>query len=357
MFDSALDGKRDLYACMGEGRGAACGSSVLDHVPGKMPYAVRAYANPAMRALRAIGARQAREYADQQSAMDAPFQQMARERFFKGHDAGRDGGVPIASEASEGRAAGAPPELDPYKTKAARPREFLEIDVYSTRVRRLQKAVRNSAHILDSAAHCDEQNVRWRRLFVTLTYAKVEDWKPGHVRDFQRHVRDWFRRKCNGTRMRMVWVLELQKRGAVHYHCMIWIRARDYFPNPHKAGWWPHGFAHVLSSKVTINRPVSYMAKYASKASLQQAMSVPKGARMYGVCGPTAEGKRVIRWWRAPVFVRDALGGAADIRKINGGYMDKNTGEFLASEWKVTVTPSGRVFAWRYIPPLTETVP
>lgn len=356
MFDADLDGKRDLYACMVEGRGAACGSSALDHVPGKMPYAVRAYCNPAMQAMRAIGARQKREYAEQQSAMDAPFQAIARERFFGSANLGGAVEAHTASGASGGRAEGAPPELDPYKTKAARPREVLEIDVYSTRVRRLQKAVRNSAHILDSAAHCDEQNVRWRRLFVTLTYAKVEDWKPGHVRDFQRHVRNWFRRKCQGTRMRMVWVLELQKRGAVHYHCMIWVRARDYFPNPHKRGWWPHGFAHVLSSKVSINRPVSYMAKYASKASVQQAMSVPKGARMYGVCGPTEEGKRVIRWWRAPMFVRDALGGAADIRKVLGGYMDKQTGEFVRSEWKVTITPSGRVFAWREIPPITEAI-
>ncbi|MBT2117205.1 hypothetical protein KK141_09250 [Dyella sp. LX-66] len=356
MFDSALDGKRDLYALMGEGRGAARGSSALDLPPPRMTWKTRSYASPAMQALRAIGARQVREYADQLNAMDAPFQQMARERFFKGQDTGRGCGVDLASAASEGRAAGAPTELDPYKTKGPRPREVLEIDVYSTRIRRLQKAVRNSAHILDSAAHCDEQNVRWRRLFVTLTYARVEDWKPGHIGDFTRLVRKWFKRHCGGTRMRMVWVLELQKRGAVHYHCMIWVRARDYFPNPHKRGWWPHGFAHVLSSKVTINRPVSYMAKYASKASVQQAMSVPKGARMYGVCGPTEEGKRVIRWWRAPVFVRDALGGAADIRKVLGGYMDKQTGEFVRSEWKVTITPSGRVFAWREMPPLTETV-
>lgn len=335
------------------------GASVLAEKPLRMSGRTRAWANPAMRALRSIGARQAREYVDQQNAMDAPFREIAREAFFVGENSGRACDAHIASEASEGRAAGAPTELDPYKTNDTGPRKFreiIEIDVYSSRVRKLQKAVRNSAHILDSAAHTDEQNVRWRRLFVTLTYARDGEWSPCQITAFQKQVRHWFKRKCNGTRMRMVWVMELTKRGRPHYHCMIWIRAMDYFPNPHKAGWWPHGFAHVLSSKVHINRPVAYMAKYASKFTTEQAKHVPKGARLYGVNGATEEGKRVIRWWRAPVFARDALGGAADIRKVTGGYLNRTTGEFLASEWKVTITPAGRVFAWRDIPPNTETI-
>ncbi|WP_199099479.1 hypothetical protein [Dyella sp. ASV21] len=336
------DGKPTDFYTMRSGAGRFAGTSALELPPPRMSRRTREYASPAMRALRAFGARQAREYAEQQNALDAPFADLARARFFGVEDSAS--------------ACGAPAKLDPYKTKGAPLREIIEIDVYSSRVRKLQKAVRNSAHILDAAAHTDEQNVRWRRLFVTLTYAQDDAWQAGHVGDFRRHVRDWFKRNCNGTRMRMVWVMELTKRGRPHYHCMIWVRARDYFPNPHKAGWWPHGFAHVLSSKVHINRPVAYMAKYASKFIAEQAKHVPKGARLYGVCGPTDEGKRVIRWWRAPMFARETFGGAADIRKVTGGYLNRVTGEFLASEWKVTVLPSGRVFAWRNVPPITETV-
>lgn len=346
----------DLYSRRDQA-GIAVGESVLDMPPPRMSRRTHAYANPAIRAVRAPIGRKARERAAQQDAMDAPFAQMAREKFFEGCEGGEGHDGRGARVARDAQGADCSTELDPYKTKGARPREVLEIDVYSSRVRKLQKAVRNSAHILDAAAHVDEQHVRWRRLFVTLTYAEDGQWQPGHVGDFRRGVRDWFKRECQGTRMRMVWVMELTKRGRPHYHCMIWVRARDYFPNPHKAGWWPHGFAHVLSSKVHINRPVAYMAKYASKFTAEQAKHVPKGARLYGVNGATQEGKRVIRWWRAPIFARDHFGGAADIRKVAGGYLNRATGEFLASEWKVTITPSGRVFAWRYIPPLiTETV-
>ncbi len=351
------DGKpSDLYS-LREGAGMVVGSSALELPPPCMSSRTRRWAESPLRTMGKMKARSLRERAGQQDAMDAPFKEMARDRFFMGESDGRACDAHIASVASEGRAAGAPTELDPYKTnQAARSREVLEIDVYSSRVRKLQKAVRNSAHILDSAAHCDDQKVRWRRLFVTLTYAKDDAYEPGQMTLFSQRVRDWFKRECGDTRMRMVWVMELTKRGRPHYHCMIWVRARDYFPNPHKAGWWPHGFAHVLSSKVHINRPVAYMAKYASKFTSEQAKHVPKGARLYGVNGATTEGKRVIRWWRAPIFARDHFGGAADIRKVTGGYVNRTTGEFLASEWKVTITPAGRVFAWRDIPPITETI-
>jgi hypothetical protein len=348
------DGATPCLYALRDAQGNPTDTNSLDLPPPRMSRRTRAYANESLRAVRAPTARKYRERAAQQDAMDAPFAEMARERFF-GPEGFVSGAVHAASAASGGQGE-ANAELDPYKTKGAKLREVLEIDVYSSRVRKLQKAVRNSAHILDSAAHVDEQGVRWRRLFVTLTYAEDGAWKPGHVGDFRRGVRDWFKRSCQGTRMRMVWVMELTKRGRPHYHCMIWVRARDYFPNPHKAGWWPHGFAHVLSSKVHINRPVAYMAKYASKFTAEQAKHVPKGARLYGVCGATEEGKRVIRWWRAPIFTRDHFGGAADIRKVAGGYLNRVTGEFLVSEWKVTITPAGRVFAWRDIPPITETI-
>lgn len=319
-----------------------------------MDRATRRYAEGPVRALAKLRAANAREYVQQQNAIDAPFDALLRERF-----RGAQSAVAVADGAACERSEQAAPsaaltELDPFKTKGAGLREEVEIDVYASRVRRLKKAVQNSAHILDGDAHTADQWQRWRRLFVTLTYRSVDDWKPGHVGDFRRCVRDWFRRKCSNTRFRMVWVLELQKRGAVHYHCMIWVRSKDYFPNPAKAGWWPHGFAHVLSSKVSINRPVAYMAKYCSKVTTEQAMSVPKGARMHGVCGLKPEGRRVIRFWRAPLFVRDHFTGNSDIRKVNGGYMDKLTGEFLESPWKVTVLPSGRVIAWREIPPQQE---
>lgn len=342
----------------GQGTGVSpvdlCPPSVMQREPGPAPYAVRRWESSAARSLCALRVSRLRERVEQQDALDAPFKAMARERFFAGAVGFSDGHGDAASEASGGGLAVRLAELDTSKTKAAGLREEVEIDPLLSRVRRLGKAVRNSAHALDSAAHLSG-GFLWRRLFVTLTYRNVDDWKPGHVREFSRYVRDWFRRKA-GVPMRMVWVLELQKRGAVHYHCMLWIPARCRFPNPAAAGWWKHGFSHVAAPKGGIQRPVSYMAKYASKVTSDQASRVPKGARMHGAAGLDVEGKRWVRYWRAPLFARDALGGAADIRKVTGGYADKLTGEFIASPWKVSITPGGRVIAWRLVPHQTEGV-
>lgn len=341
-----------------EGQGAGvppvdlCPAHVLDRELGPAPLAMRRWESSAARALCALRAANLRERAAQQDAMDAPFKAMARERFVLGSEGFSDGQGAGASAASDGALAVRLAELDTSKTNRSPAREEIEIDQLLSRCRRLGKAVRNSAHALDSAAHLSG-GFLWRRLFVTLTYREVDDWKAGHLAAFVLNVRNWFRRKA-GVPCRMVWVLELQKRGAVHYHCMLWIPARCRFPNPAQAGWWKHGFSHVAAPKGGIQRPVSYMAKYASKVTPDQAGRVPKGARMHGASGLDTEGKRWVRYWRAPLFARDALGGAADIRKVNGGYMDKLTGEFVLSPWKVTITPGGRVIAWRLLPQITE---
>ena len=60
-----------------------CPQAVLDRPLGRQPAFVRAVFNPAIRAMAAIRACDAREYVAQQNAIDAPFQQMARERLYR----------------------------------------------------------------------------------------------------------------------------------------------------------------------------------------------------------------------------------------------------------------------------------
>lgn len=302
-------------------------------------------------ALGKISASNLREYVVQQNAMDAPFQAMKRERFSRTAGAFGEHGEP-ATSARRARGEGSEAQLlaglVTSKTSDARRVERIEIDRIKSRISRLQKAVKNGAHALDSDAHISG-SFRWRRLFLTLTYRDGDDWSPKHIAKFAKNVRDWFRRHAH-VPFRMQWVLELQKRGAVHYHCMIWIPARLMMPTPDKQGWWAWGSSNVKTIPGGIQRPVSYMSKYCSKVDADQCKRVPKGARMHGCNGLNEEGARWVRWWRAPVFAREALGGAADIRKVKGGYMDRSTGEFHESPWKVSISPGGRVVAWRIVP-------
>jgi hypothetical protein len=301
-------------------------------------------------ALGRISAHIGREYVAQQNAMDAPFNDAMRARFQKCGRTALGEDSEAAASARRARAVAGEPQLlaglVTSKTKATDGVERIEIDGIRSRITRLKKAVHNGTHALDSDAHVNGGGFRWTRVFVTLSYVDVDDWEPMHIKRFADAVRLWFKRTAR-VKFRMQWVLELQKRGAVHYHCMIWVPSRFLFPYPDKQGWWTHGTSNLSRVAGGIQRPVSYMAKYTSKVDSHQCKRVPKGARMHGCNGLDQESRRWVRWWRSPLFVREALGGAADIRKVKGGYMDKLTGEFHESPWRVSITPGGRVFAWR----------
>lgn len=212
------------------------------------------------------------------------------------------------------------------------------IDRDLNRVKRLRTNVHHAARMLDFTATADG---RCNRKFLTLTYADADGWEPGHIGAFTRRLREWCKRR--GVQLRQVWVAELQQRGALHYHVVVWLPRGVFLPRPDQCGWWPHGSSNVQTAK----NPVGYLAKYASKTGPLESQRFPSGARMFGAAGLESEDKRALRYWRAPFWVRDALTGRADIRKVRGGYADALTGEYLGSPWSVIFEPGGLVYAVR----------
>jgi len=226
--------------------------------------------------------------------------------------------------------------------KEKRPlRDRLPVDPRARRLKRMRSTVNHSARLLHFDAHCERHAQRWNKKFLTLTYADVDGWAPGHIREFLNNLRGWCR--FRGVRLRFVWVAELQERGALHYHVIVWLPKGKYLPFADAQGWWPHGRTNIVNAQ----SPIGYITKYASKATAADAMGFPKGARICGHGGLTSEGRRHIRYWNAPFWVRDALTGRADIRKVVGGYMDRFTGEFLPSPWRVVIDGNGQVWAYR----------
>lgn len=234
--------------------------------------------------------------------------------------------------------------------EAKRPlREQLLVNRDAQRVKRLRTSVGHVARLLHFDAHSELAAQRWNKKFLTLTYADATAWRPGHFSKFRKALREWCARRK--VKLRYVWVAELQTRGALHYHVVIWLPKGKFLPFADAQGWWPHGSTNVK----TAQSPISYIAKYASKTTSDQAAAYPAGARMHGHGGLDPEGRRHVRYWMAPFWVRDALTGRADIRKVSGGYADRLTGEFLPSPWRVYVAPGGKVWTYR-IDQSTETV-
>lgn len=287
--------------------------------------------------------RAARVYVAQQNAIDAPFAQIAKEKATGtvapyGHTprarSARGVALGLVSNATSGT-------LDALGAENRPVREKLKVNREASRIKRMRTAVGHAARLLHFDAHSELDAQRWNKKFITLTYRDAKDWRPGHFSKFRDALRQWCKRR--NVRCRFVWVAELQKRGALHYHVVVWLPKGKYLPFADAQGWWPHGATNIR----TAESPISYIAKYASKTDASSVHGYPKGARMHGAGGLDPEHRRHIRYWQAPFWVRDALSGRADIRKVTGGYMNKFTGEFLASPWRVYVAPGGEVWAYR----------
>lgn len=167
--------------------------------------------------------------------------------------------------------------------------------------------------------------VRWAKVFVTFTYRGVDDWRPNHLAEFFHKARDWAGR--HGAVFAYLWVAELQRRGAVHYHALIWIPHGLTLPKPDKRGWWPHGFTRTERPR----KPAAYMSKYASKGDVFQQF--PKGLRLHGRAGLDLGSRRLVAYWCLPRYVRAVFStpGEHVIRARGGGWVNHDTGEWLAA--------------------------
>lgn len=152
---------------------------------------------------------------------------------------------------------------------------------------------------------------RYKVAMVTLTYARADSWQPRHVKAFIQACRKYLQRK--GYSFRYTWVAELQKRGAVHYHVLIWLPKGLTLPKPDKRGWWPHGSTRIE----WVRNAVGYIAKYAAKH--ESIFLFPKGLRICGSGGLDSKGRTERRWWLSPAWVRRAFALSDDPRPAKGG--------------------------------------
>ena len=208
--------------------------------------------------------------------------------------------------------------------------QCITIDRHQSRVTRLRKGVGVGAKALLNLGEGPAEN----NVMVTLTYAgDNDDWKPRHVSDYIRKVRAWFKDRCPGQRLRYVWVAELQKRGVIHYHAVFFLPSGVRMPQADRKCWWPHGMTNTLKATA----PVAYLMKYASKVESKSIGAFPHGARIYGIGGLDAPGAAFKRWVLWPAYVQGNASVADRFRPAaGGGYLNAETGEFLASEFAPT---------------------
>jgi hypothetical protein len=181
---------------------------------------------------------------------------------------------------------------------------------------------------------------RFVPVMVTLTYADVDGWSPRHISEFSKRVREWARRQ--GVVVPYLWVAELQKRGAVHYHVLLWMPKGLTLPKPDKRGWWVHGMTRTERAR----NPVGYLAKYASKGDAEGVF--PKGLRLSGFGGIAPATRQERAWWMLPLYLRESSTvWEAFRRRPGGGWLSKATGEIRPAAFGLVSAARGRVVVVR----------
>jgi len=202
------------------------------------------------------------------------------------------------------------------------PDEWLDFEFIRDRIRRVQRMRRRVSCVGDLFARVTGSDAerRYWRAFVTLTYRDAADWRPFHISTFVRACRRHV--EARGAKFRYVWVAELQERGAIHYHLIIWLPEGVMLPKPDSSGWWAHGFSNIQRAR---GKGVGYLLKYVSKGSVR--LPFPIGARMYGFGGLSMDLRDEASWWGLPRYVRKMCYWFERVRREPGaGWFSPATG-------------------------------
>ncbi len=214
----------------------------------------------------------------------------------------------------------------------------ISIDPDQARVTRLRKSLGIAAKQLHNAGAKNQ-----RIWMLTLTYAGTNDWRPEHISRFLDALRKWHYSRTGSKTVRYAWVAELQQRGVIHYHVIVWLDGALTPPKPDRAWRHPkHGmqapmWSHGMSNRLESTAPVAYLMKYASKVESKNIGGFPHGARIHGCGGLDVVGRGIRRWvlWPAYVQGNSEVGERWKPAK-GGGFTNAETGEHLASEWAPT---------------------
>lgn len=234
-----------------------------------------------------------------------------------------------------------PPGLVSYETSPTEGRDVVAIHPHHARLARMRHGVMTSARLHTFGSQ--HGGFRVQAWMVTLTYAPGVEWAADHIRGYTKRVGAWCARQ--GVPFRYLWVAELQQRGAVHYHFLVWLPKRIQHPKPDKRGWWPHG----ITQREVAHHAISYIAKYSSKGTSDVA-DFPKGARIFACGGLRGRDRDEYRWWRLPRWAREQCNiEDRPYRCKQGGIVLRSSSRLLSSPWVVCSVSGGVVVVARRI--------
>lgn len=143
----------------------------------------------------------------------------------------------------------------------------------------IQKAKKEVRRLVNANVNrwTDNEENRIMSKFLTLTFAEnVTDIKWAN-REFAKFVQrlNYYLDPAGNYKIKYLTVVEFQKRGAVHYHTMIF--NMPYVPVKELHGLWMHGFVKV--NKIDdVSNVGAYVCKYMTKCQNDERLA---GQKMY----------------------------------------------------------------------------
>lgn len=236
-------------------------------------------------------------------------------------------------------------------TRSEQDGEKVVVNTRLNRFRRMRYNVVASSNMLNADA--TRGGFRVRPVFITLTYRTIDQPEPRHISEFLKRVRQHLKRRAE--QCRYAWVAELQERGVLHYHVILWLPHGMKIPKPDQSGWWPHGWSNIKTAR----SPVGYLANYAGKLkgkACEAGYHIPRGFRLYGVGGLDAEDRAKRAWANLPGWLRDRTTPEDRCKRIRGGgFVSRETWDYWPSPFKIgrVVMAGGGAFV-HLLPALPE---
>ena len=153
-----------------------------------------------------------------------------------------------------------------------------------------------------------------RMVMIMLTYEKVGDYRPGHINDYMKKLKQ----SVGKNLYVFAWVCEIQDRGAVHNHLVMVVKKGSRIPMPDKSGMWAHGWSGIHTARTPY-----YLLKYTGKERQKDLSRYPKSCRLYSVSYRLPEG-RVKAFYNAVQemnkLTMDNVESAGDIEESAGSW-------------------------------------
>jgi hypothetical protein len=213
-------------------------------------------------------------------------------------------------------------------------KQFFSLNPEEMRIRRLSKKLDHFfrfTYQTGKYAQSTTSKGTFYPVLVTLTYPSNKEWDKRDITKVVDGYRKHWKQSMGqcAAHFRYCWVAELQKRGVIHYHLVLWCKRGHSMPKPDT--YFKKGHTKIEGIRKGV---WNYLKKYLSKGSKDTKGGFPKGARIFGSGGLPRGERAIIAYDALPNYIKTIFKRCdGTVRRVKGGFEQGKL--FVKSQWSV----------------------